>query len=384
MMAKNLLPVIFLLAIPCLFSSPLYSPSWGFTVDLPEDYEYQGGDGKDQFSFENPDGAKFDIRVYGAAQAQYSSVEEMAKSVQAQLKSTGSMDSFTYRGKNACLLELAFLLPGGSPMAGWALCVELAQTGAARPLLLAMAYGPAEKTGRSDNDLSYLHFSALDSIAPEESDLLVPGPITDYSYPREVRFKTPIFGLDLYAWIFEDDAEASQALIDREFKVLRRHENASDWQEAWIRFYRAIYRDSFDRLTDIAFQVERKLNVPSLEEREFADAVLKWIQSFTYERELFGSDFINLVSAAADGRGDCDNRSMLWAIVLKQAGTKSAIMVSRSLSHAMGLADLGGTGARFELNGEKLLVAETTADVSTGLINRDYSDIENWLGISFD
>ena len=46
------------------FSSPLYSPSWGFTVDLPESYEYSGGDGKDRFSFQNPEGALFDLIVY--------------------------------------------------------------------------------------------------------------------------------------------------------------------------------------------------------------------------------------------------------------------------------------------------------------------------------
>jgi hypothetical protein len=229
-----------------------------------------------------------------------------------------------------------------------------------------------------------LHLSALDSIIPEEGDRFAPGPITEFAYPRETRIKAPVFALDCEAWIFEEDAEAAQALVDREFLVLRRYQNSPGWKEAWIRFYRAIYRDSFERLTDIAFQVERKLNVPPLENRDFANQVLKWVQSFSYERDLFGSDFINLVSSATEGRGDCDNRAMLWAIILKQACIPSAIMVSRNYSHAMGLADLPGSGARFPLNGQKLLVAETTANVSIGLINEATSEIDEWLGISFE
>jgi len=369
------------------FSGPLESPTWGFSMDLPEGYELSGGDRKDTFSFSHPDGTSFEISVSYSAPGQrtsYASVEEMARDVKTKLNSSGDLELFDYRGKKAALLELAFSLQGSGRMSGWALCLELNPTpagnaAASKPLLLAMAYGPAGKQG-----LEVLHLSALDSIAPEWSDRFAPGPITEFSYPREKRVKASVFGLDCEAWIFEKDAEAAQALIDREFQVLRRYQNASNWKEAWIRFYRAIYRDSFERLVDIAFQIERKLNVPPLENRDFANQALKWVQSFQYERELFGSDFINLVSAATEGRGDCDNRAMLWAVILKQACIPSAIMVSRNYSHAMGLADVPGSGARFQLNGQRLLVAETTANVSIGLIGETVSEIDQWLGILFE
>ena len=380
-----------------LFSFPLESPSWGFSLDLPDNYEFTNGDGKDRFSFENPDGAKFDVSVYYDASnrnAPFDSVEEFALDVQTKLNSSGDLELFEYMGKEAALLELVFPLQGIGSMAGWALCFQLdhpvapvrpgsrttgnSSTGA-KPLLLAMAYGPAAKT-----DLTDLHLSALDSIAPQEGDRLAPGPITEFSYPREKRVRASIHGLDMDAWIFEEDAEAAQALIDREFQVLRRFENAPNWKEAWTRFYKAIYRDSFERLVDIAFQVERKLNVPARENRDLANELLKWVQAFDYERDLMGSDFINLVSAATEGRGDCDNRAMLWAVILIQADIPAAIMVSRNYGHAMGLADLPGAGARFEVEGQKLLVAETTAEVSIGLIGETVSEIEHWHGIVFD
>jgi hypothetical protein len=355
------------------FPAPLENPTWGFSMDLPEGYEFSGGDRRDTFSFSHPDGAAFEISVGRT----YASVEEMSRDVKTRLNSSGDFELFAYRGKKAALLELAFTLTGAGRMSGWALCLELASNASvSKPLLLAMAYGPAGKQG-----LEVLHLSALDSIAPEWGDRFAPGPITEYAYPRERRVKASVFGLDCEAWIFEEDAEAAQALIDREFQVLSRYQNAPNWKEAWIRFYRAIYRDSFERLVDIAFQVERKLNVPSLENRDFANQALKWVQSFKYERDFFGSDFINLVSSATEGRGDCDNRAMLWAVILKQACIPSAIMVSRNYGHAMGLADLSGSGARFEVQGQRLLVAETTANVSIGLIGETVSEIDQWLGI---
>ena len=385
---KLFIPLFFLLSCSFVFSSPLYSPTWGFNLDLPEGYELTGGDQKDKFSFENADGAQFDIAVYHAnpgGSAPYASLDAMAQDIKHRLNSSGDIDSFDYRDKKVFVLELNFSMPGASQMTGWALCTELgsgaAQTGSSGPppMLLAMAYGPAEKP-----DLMALHLSALDSLAPEEGDILVPGPITEFSYPRETPVEAPVFGLGISAHIYKEDAEAAQALVDREFKVLSRYAGSPGWQEAWTRFYRAIYRDSFDRLADIAFQVERKLNVPPRENRDFADQALQWVQSFTYERDLVGSDFVNLVSAATEGRGDCDSRAMLWAVILKQAAIPSAIMVSRQYSHAMGLADLPGPGARFELNGKKLLVAETTAKVSIGLVGDTVSDPANWLGIQFE
>jgi len=300
------LSIFFFSFLSFLFSSPLYSPTWGFTVDLPEEYEYSGGDGKDRFSFESPEGAQLDLIVYHAdpgKPAPYATVEAMANDVQNRLNNSGSMDSFEYRNKETYLLELIFSLsgPGNRTMSGWALCLELGLPNSElglpgagsrdnsragnRPMLLAMAYGPAAR-----QDLQILHFSCLDSIAPELADKLAPGPITEYSYPRETRVEVPVFGLGVNALIYKEDAEAAQALVDREFRLLTRYANSPLWREAWIRYYRAIYRDSFDRLTDLAFKAERKLNIPARESRDFADQALQWVQSFAYERDYSGSD----------------------------------------------------------------------------------------------
>jgi hypothetical protein len=150
-----------------------------------------------------------------------------------------------------------------------------------------------------------------------------------------------------------------------------------------------VYRDSFDRLADIAFVLERKWQAgepgsPEPDRRELASRALRWVQSFAYERDLLGSDFVNLVSAALENRGDCDSRALLWAVILNHANIEAALMVSGEYRHAMGLAILEGPGARFEFLNRKWLVAETTASVDIGLIGRDLSEISRWMGILFE
>jgi hypothetical protein len=373
-------------------SEPLYSPTWGFRIDPPADYAYSGGDRRNTFSFTAADGASLDLAVYaeGSGRTVYASAEALANEVKRRLGSTGEISVFEYRHKPAVIMELSFSVQGGNSgpaeaMTGWGFAAELAPPQAAagrsggKPLLLALAYGPANR-----QDAQLLHLSALDSIAPAEGDRRGPGPVTEFSYPREKRTKVKLAGLDAEAWFYEEDAEAAQALVDREFRVLRRYAAGTRWKEAWARFYRIVYRDSYERLEDAAFIAERKLNVPSRENRDFANQALQWIQSFKYERNLLGSDFVNLVSAVTEGKGDCDSRAMLWALILNQANIPAAIMVSRQYSHAMGLADLPGSGAHFTMDRKQWLVAETTAAVSIGLIGENVSDISEWQGISLE
>jgi hypothetical protein len=321
----------------------------------------------------------------------YASAGAVLRDVERRLKSTGEINLFDYRNKEAALMDLSFPAPQG-PREGWGLCIELeGKAGEPKPLLLALAYGPAEAPG-----LRSFHFSALDSIAPAEADRRVPGPVTEFAYPRGERKEGSLAvpgGTSLRVPVYEHDAEAAQALVDREFAVLRAYTDSPLWKEAWTRFYRAIYRDSFDRLAEAAFVLERHWNRspqqgeapedPAGRRRELAERALEWVQGFTYERDLMGSDFVNLISAALEGRGDCDSRALLWAIVLEQANIPAAIMVSREYGHAMGLADIAGTGARFDWEGTKWLVAETTAAVSLGLIGENSADPSRWLGITF-
>jgi hypothetical protein len=355
-------------------ASPLHSATWGFRLDLPEGYEYIDGNNLDRYSFQGPNGAMFDIAVYNGV---YQGVEQMADDIKRRLGNLGDTAFFEYEGKTAALMDLHF-----RNFSGWGLCLELAGngTGARAPLLCALAYSPSSGT-----DMDLYHISALDSIASSDVEARRPGPVTEFSFPRGETIEIQIKGTAFSALFRKNDAEAAQSLVDREFTLLRQYENAPGWQQAWIRYYRAIYRDSWNRIANALFRLEREWNADnSLDDRAFAEKALALVQSFSYERNLEGSDFINLVTAITEGRGDCDSRSMLLAMILEQADIPAAMMVSRAHSHAMGLADVPGGGARFETGGKKWLVAETTDKVGIGLLSADKSDIASWLGVVFN
>jgi hypothetical protein len=355
-------------------ASPLHSTTWGFRLDLPEGYEYIDGNNKDRYSFQGPNKAMFDLVVYNGV---YQGVEQAANDIKRRLGSSGETALFEYEGKTAALMELRF-----RDFSGWGLCLELAKSpgGSSAPFLCALAYSPSPGA-----DMDLFHISALDSIAPSDLEARRPGPVMEFSCPRGETIEIPINGTTISALIRENDFLAAQTLVDREFALLRNYESAPNWQQAWIRYYRVIYRDSWDRIADALFRLEREWNSDArFDNRAFAEKSLAFVQGFSYERDLEGSDFFNLVTALFEGRGDCDSRSMLWAMILEQADIPSAMMVSRNHSHAMGLADLPGSGARFDAGGKRWLVAETTDKVGIGLISADKSDTESWLGVIFN
>ena len=363
----------------------MYSPTWGFFLDLPEDYVYIDGNELDRYSFANPDGAMLDLIVYNAEPGHpehYPSLEDLVQDVQNRLNNRGGVAYYEYRQRDAFIMELSFVLfdSGGrlNYLSGWAFFAELDQIEATHvPMLAVLAYGPAER-----RNLEMLHLSALNSIAPREADRLAPGPITEFSFPRETPIEMPVFDLDITSRFYAEDAEGAQYLIEREFEILVHYSETAHWRDAWIRYYRAIFRDSFERLAHAAFQIDMVFNT-TFNNRDFAESVLGWVQNFNYERDFSGSDFVNLVSALTEGRGDCDTRAMLMAVILNHSNISSGIMVSREFSHAMCLVDLPGTGARFETEGNNYLVAETTAPVRLGLISQSMSDVQYWIGILF-
>jgi hypothetical protein len=386
--------LVFLSPLP---AAPYVSPL-GFRIDLPPGYQAQGRSGDTGVSFRNPQGSVFEIAVIPG-----NDPGEYLKNVLSRLGSENKTELFEYHGRKAVLAELEFslgaALPGTAPAAsgtgsrktayrGWGLCLDRGGS-----LLLALAYGPA-----GNGNLEILHLSCLDSVAPTRGEQRYCGPVTEFAWPRGSPEEIPLFNTGIRALFARGDAEAAQGLVDREFQVLRLFEKGPQWQEAWRRFYRMIYRDSWERIANAAFLLERHWAAETLPQEEaalkdpgssapelrLASRALSFVQDFSYERNLMGSDVVNLVSALTEGRGDCDSRALLWALILAQANMDTGIMVSRDYSHAMGIADIEGWGARFPFEGKQYLVAETTARVDPGLIAQNMSETAKWMGIVFE
>lgn len=376
---------IFLLccAIASAEAEPIASPTWGFSIDLPEGYELAGGDGKNRFSFyDAASRSSVDLVAYPAGR--YESADALMRDVLKRLKTEAEPEGFDYRGRKAVLARLAFTAPFGKAE-GWALAIELDagdEASAKKPLMIMMAYGNA---GAAENERRYL--SALDSLSPSAKEKTAPGPISVFSYPPlgKKAVEITMGERKALARIDRSDAEASKAIVDREFGLLATYDKSPKWKEAWIRFYRTIWRDSYERLSDLSFTVERELAGSGKADtpRALAEGVLQWVQNFKYERDLMGSDFVNLISAATERRGDCDSRAMLTAVILQRANIDALLMVSREYGHAMAGVKTEGEGAKFAYGGVQWIVAETTAKVRLGMIGQNVSDPAKWIGIDF-
>jgi transglutaminase-like putative cysteine protease len=177
------------------------------------------------------------------------------------------------------------------------------------------------------------------------------------------------------------DVEASRVTLEREARVLAIY--TPEDTDAWQRFYRILYRDSY-RKVDSLF---RSLIMAGVSPRQdpvlTAKDLLAWIQGFSYARTGGLEDLSTPLDSLYNGAGDCDSLGLLYVILLKHYGIDAILMVSGTYSHAMAAVDVEAPGARFEWQDKKYLVAETTYEVDLGLIAADMADPAAWMGITF-
>jgi hypothetical protein len=233
-----------------------------------------------------------------------------------------------------------------------------------------------------------LLLSALDGFSADKACRLKPGPVSQ-QYEKSAdaanvaETAVPFLGGSVSIPVDPNALVAAQALVEREYAVLEGYQTSEKWQEAWKRFYRMIYRDSYTRLDRLAFLTGREFDRKKTAAKDLPAQLLPWIQEFEYVRDTNTADFVTPLAATIGRKGDCDSLSMLYAILLNHLGTETILLVSEEYSHALAAVDTEGQGARFELDGKQWLVAETTDKVALGLIGENVSDPTKWLGIRF-
>lgn len=357
----------------------------GFFVDMPSGFQLKDSDNKSRYSFVDPqDLMEFDIAAYEAGR--FSGVQDMAGQLLAKLGSKGETTAYNYQGRKAILAELGFA-PSGQAQKGYALFIEGRKPSTGRGSTkesdyLLLAYAPAAKFE------AYADFilSCLDAFSIDQAARRSPGPVSQFTldWPsKEDKEKRVVLPTGFSASLPWSDEEAQQEAdtIGREYRVLSAYAGADGlWQDAWARFYRMAYRESAPRLDRLSLEVSRL--VPSGDRTEAARRVLAWVQGFQYERDEKGADFVPPLVSAYEGRGDCDSRAVVAAIVLERLGIDSILMVSQAYSHAILGVDVEGGGQRFAFNGKKYLVGETTAKVGLGMIAADQADWSKWMGIN--
>ena len=382
MLKKAIFLLFFSLFLPAwlpVFAEVTYIEDTGFVIDLPIGWELM--DLTDtRYTFNDFTGDAFlQIKVWPGGE--YESAESLFSLVGQEIGASGEGDLFDLYGREAVFSFINFS-SGEYEYSGYGLFVDGDDFD-----LTILSFATLESSEVLDDYLK----SALDSFSLSPGLMLNPGPVSRYyleSYdnPDRVAAET-IFEDRRVEWQIDRHAvEASQFVIEREAAVLSDYKPQTEAGiEAWKRYYRMVYRDTYSRLDYPAALLFERLKAddddlltPAEADIETSQRLLSWVQGFNYMR-TGGSDLISPYSAAAFQEGDCDSRSLLYIILLNHYGIDSALMVSSVYSHAMAAVDIPAGGAKINIKDKGFTVAETTDDIGLGMIAADMADPANWV-----
>ena len=364
--------LVFQVTLP-ISAEPVSLPDNGGFLDLPEGWEVLAVE-PEKVTFTSPgELAYFQLKWY--PRDRFDGIPAFFEEIKEELNATGEGEAFAYQGCDAALADLQFSA-GEYLFRGYLLFLEHAEFD-----LVLLSFASKEAWEMMHDHL----LSSLDSYAHRESDLKFPGPISQYLYPfpgpdrYPVSIQTP--GGNGLIWYDPGEIDALEVLIEREARILSGYPEGSN--EAWRRFYRIIYRDSYQRFSEVHEILETELLADDPDDRELARRLLFWIQGFDYTRTGTLADIQSPLETVIFATGDCDSRGILYSILLEYFGIPSVLMVSSVYEHSLVGVGVSGEGARFSFGGKEWLVAETTDDVEIGLIDRTMADPANWIGVSF-
>jgi len=333
---------------------------------------------EDKVTFADPtDTAYFQLKRYPGDR--FSSAVEFYSYVSGELGSVGEGEQFLFDTKDSYFSSISFESSGYSYM-GYLVCIE----GEFEDIVL-LAFSDKE-----NYDLSHdFIISAIDSYSLNESGLKNPGPVSQFYYPFPGRDKTinylTLDNKKISVSFDINEIDAARVLIDREVRVLVQYTNSELSNLAWERYYKLIYRDNYNRLRRVARIITQEIteDFESLSPLDKSSMLLAWIQEFEYIRTGTLSDFMSPIDTVFAFAGDCDSRALLYVILLEYNGIDSILMVSSEYSHSLVGVAVEGFGARYYYEGSGYLIAETTDNVSIGLIDQAMADPEKWMGIKF-
>lgn len=350
----------------------LSSPTWGYSIDLPEGFILTDRQGNDRYMFEHED---LPVGVILAAYAEGRHADAYA-ALESSLSALGAeydIAETDWRNTDCAVGNFDFYLDN-ELKTGWSVAAGLPEGGH----VVVLSWCPET----SASECSQFVISCADALCIDRGSWYEAGPVTSFAFPAEGRQQcsTEIDGKTISFTIDKSDLEADTFVIEREYAVLCKYQASERWVEAWQRYYRQIFRNECGRLKQAAFAIRNALGIRKTTE-EMAQTLLTWTQGFSYERNLTSSDFTPAVATIQGEGSDCDGRSMLLAILLHHMDAKTCIFVSNVYSHAVFGIETDLSGAKIEMNGTWYTLGETTAPVKLGLIASTMTKTENWIGV---
>lgn len=355
-----------------LHADVMTSPTWGYSIDLPEGFILIEKQGNDRYMFEHETlPVSVILAAYGEGryESAFSALEASFSSLTTQYSTTETK----WRNADCAVGNLSFNLDG-EPVTGWGVAAPLPSGGH----IVVLSWCPESRSA----ELSQFVISCADALCIDRGSWFEAGPVTSFAFPSEGRIScsTEIDGKKIPFTLDASDLDADLFVIEREYDVLCKYVESERWVEAWQRYYRQIFRNEYGRLKQAAFSIRNALGINRPVE-ELAQTLLTWTQGMSYERELTTSDYTPAVATIQGEGSDCDGRAMLLAILLRHMDAKTCIFVSTVYSHAVLGIETELSGAEIQMNGTWYTLGETTAPVKLGLMHSSMTKTENWIGV---
>jgi len=379
----------FTILISLSFATMMTSEKYKYSIDFPEGFEMvDGTEDESMFLFASD---IVPVQVLLKVSENEKSAEEFLR---ANLKKLNAMLTNSVSSKNK-LGEIIWRRKKVSiaqftmqnqifteTQQGIAVCVPCMDN---KSFLTLIAFCPKKSFYQCECFIS----SIIDSLVMDMGGFREAGIITSQKYPIDDKKTFPveltICDEKISTKLNKIDSFANQYVVDREFEVFKTYAisenpNISKFSIfAWQRFYRMIEKDSLARLKKAAFDINSSLQEIAIEkdsenpDAAIAQMLLNWVQTFEYKRESTDTskaDFNNLPSVLQNQGSDCDSRSLLVAVLLKNMGLDTCIFLSSEFSHALVGVVLDKKQGQFieleTLNGKKkYLLGDTTIKDST-------------------
>ena len=379
------------------------NPDFDYVVDIPVGWEILDARESNFVSFADPDRvAVFQIIAFPGDR--FVTAADLDAFIRDRFGAAGDQSPFRYHGDHAIFADYSFTTTSEITVRGYMTFIN------------GDEYDFAVMTYAVEDFYEEVHdtlLSALDGFSPDARHRMQPGPVsTFYAAPIKEQLAAGVYDSDRGSSSLalpsgaeyqlpprvasEGLREAAQVVIEREARVLGNYAPAQgdsprigdgpvpDWARAWRRYFRMIYRDSYDRLEPVAEAVFGDLAESGVSREEMPARILAWLQTARYERTGSLSDLMSPAWCPVEFAGDCDSLGLTYAIILQHLGFDAILMVSMEYAHAVAAVDVPGQGARFPFEGRHWLVAELTAEVAIGQIAEDMSDIGGWVGVKLD
>lgn len=359
-----------------------FSEKYGYYMDLPEAYNLMDmtQDEQSMYFAHSVLPVHFVLQIY---EGQTNS-EKTLQTALKKLNSTSETVKLEWCGEKCAVGQIQFSL-GNATNLGYAASIPIAQ---GKAIAILLCYSDSQNA----KNVTPFIVSTVDSFMIDKQGFFCPGILTTFAFPKneqkEIRFNVncgEATTKTIKTSISAEDKEAASFVVEREYAVVSTFSTHRLGKEAFWRYYRMIFRDSYSRLKTVAADMYKQLFVeavkkdPKNPEKAYIQILLNWVQNFEYSRHHEGSDFTDLISAICGEGNDCDSRSLLLCILARHVGINSAFFVSIEYSHAVAGFDLEGKGARLKGGETEFLLGETTAkNLDLGLMRQDLTDSSKW------